>query len=563
MKIVIIDKNDSRRDSLFNKINKNYKDLIDFKQKSDGPTLVEKSYDLIIIHKGNSESDEILMNTNLENITKVVFSGGDKNNRKVFDYEYYLNDKYLISGINEIINEFQNSGKIPLDLTKDINDIDDYVSQHEESNFWGAYRLLRFIAHLYPGASLNEKLEKTKLKLSSLSVEFDDNVGKEQQLRVNDINGKLKIIGKNYSELLENRNIRVAVVDDRIEDGWGDAYEALFNLGKFTNEVIMIKSMQEALSLDTSELDLIVLDLRIEELATGEENDILNIDDISGIRLIKKLKKKDKTLPIILATASNKVWGYEAAFDSGVTACWTKESPRFGVSNNLLVSNSVALIKIVSNVLLWSLKTRPLLKGLDKLIDKMYDDHPGAAHEVETKGKHVYAQLQQKHGDFVQNTFGNSHLDISFLALWSIGNVLRDVFCKKRSEDGKTKYEVDIDGEKCLFCTESENNEGKKIFTLERNKYNNKFDMESKNFPDNIFIEFLLAARSLNDEWSTFSKIRFKRNQLKYIHGGVLKEDLEEISDLKHHYDILGIFYKLIFEEDNFPYQSKLNSIIK
>lgn len=567
IKVYHLDNDDYRRGELRKRLSKEFQDVVISNSACDIIGIKKENWDLLILHESNDESDEILMDPHFDKTEKIIFTGARdvKDNEKNCKHkENYLNADYLVQYINDIISKFSESSVIPLGLGP-VQNTQSLSTRHDISNFWGAYRLLRFLTENFPHQNLKDKLEETKIELSSRSKMFEqymDDEFPEMQSRLNITLDKIK---KKYSELLRREDLKIAVVDDMMEAGWRNAYESLFQLGQYENEVNTISSFEEAKELDTSNYDLVIVDLRITETTTSEEKDLLNIKDLSGIRLMNEMKAKDPTLPIILATASNKGWSYEAAFNSGAIACWTKEDPDLGVSDDMLLLNSVSLMEILCEALTWSLQTRPLLRGLEMVCKKLGKDYPDYCDGVEKKAKHINAQLIPKHGDFITNTFGNSHLDISFLALWSMGNVLSDVLCKKSSENGKTKYEVEIKGVTHPFCESP--SYGKRYFDLddaviEKLKYKNykrlKKRCEQPHFPDNLFFQFLLVARSLDCDRETFLRTTKLRNNLEFIHGVILKESLEEISDLKHHYNILGIYYKLIFEEDDFPYKPKI-----
>ena len=568
IKVYHLDNDDYRREEFREHLSKEFQDVVISNSECDIIGIKEENWDLLILHESNKECDDILMDSHFDETEKIIFTGA----RDVKDHEKniklkenFLNADYLVEYINDIIFQFSESSVIPLELGP-VQNTQSFSTRHDKSNFWGAYRLLRFLTENFPNQNLKDKLEETKIELSSRNKMYERYMNEEVSELQSRVDVTLDRIKKKYSELLRRQDLKIAVVDDMMEAGWGQAYESLFQLGQYENEVIIIQSLEEAKELDTSTLDLVIVDLRITETAKGEEKDILSIKDLSGIRLMNEMKAKDPTLPIILATASNKVWSYEAAFNSGATACWTKESPELGVSDDMLLLNSVSLMEILCEALTWSLQTRPLLMGLEMVCKKLGKDYPKYCEEVEQKAKHINAQLIPKHGDFVTNTFGNSHLDFSFLALWSIGNVLRDIFCKTNNEKDVLKHEVFINNQIHTFCRYSRgeyklDRDVIKILSRKRGdgtKWYPKNEGKTWYFPDNFLIEYLLTVKSLNDDRIIFNKIKSLRNNLEYVHGGTLRKGSMNISTLDPHYDILGIFYKLIFGVDDFPYERRI-----
>src|SRR5690606_30518581 len=67
--------------------------------------------------------------------------------------------------------------------------------------------------------------------------------------------------------------------------------------------------------------DLILLDLRL----FGENEKSIDLDKISGKKLLELLRKDFSGIPILISTASNKIWSYEKLMKLGADAYWIKE----------------------------------------------------------------------------------------------------------------------------------------------------------------------------------------------------------------------------------------------
>lgn len=78
-----------------------------------------------------------------------------------------------------------------------------------------------------------------------------------------------------------------------------------------------------------SNFDLVLLDLRLrwkEDEKTGNQE----IDELSGIKVLRKIRKTNAAIPVIVLTASRKARNMEEVLDLGADAYFIKESPQPG-----------------------------------------------------------------------------------------------------------------------------------------------------------------------------------------------------------------------------------------
>ena len=213
-----------------------------------------------------------------------------------------------------------------------------YGTSHSVANEWS---LLRYWAMLDPDNS-NEHYSNLECKVSELdypkSLHFkslEANVNRQKFKKGKntispEING---IDGKN-----------IGIIDDEINKGWLDFYNYTFtksgaNVVSFTgfskeqSKAELISKIQEWILSNLSSddpIDIFVVDLRLHEDDFTEKN----YEDLSGLRIVRFIKKHNPGIQIIIATASNKVWNFQKCLKEDVKYFCVKESPETTSTRN-------------------------------------------------------------------------------------------------------------------------------------------------------------------------------------------------------------------------------------
>lgn len=305
---------------------------------------------------------------------------------------YYLNvfdlNRSITKGLLQDDNGFL-LGDIWLEPINDLAQLKPYVEadtrdilledRHSIANWWGPQRLLQGYRLttdkpvVPPGnpVMLNFEKEKKKLAVKKLLFIKDSTVSLEnprKKVIPNDLTPEA-YKGKDISDLLINKDgtyKKVLYIDDEAETGWANAFKqilypsiesiffkdeemesnsfAISHNGQKVFEVYKsFKDAEDYISPDTlKEIALIVLDLRDKE----KDKDKLQPDELTGVRLLKKIKDRnngDPSIPVIIVTASNKQWNYERVLDLGANGYWIKESPEFGIDDEYSLINYLRL----------------------------------------------------------------------------------------------------------------------------------------------------------------------------------------------------------------------------
>lgn len=215
-------------------------------------------------------------------------------------------------------------------------------SNHSLANQWGASRLYMIIK--------GQKAEKDAFK------DFQD-IHKDLYFKyvMQRIPPSTKTENAGTEEYRVRRctGKRILLIDDEAEKGWTKTLSLLFPMSRFDRkESVVSESVMdyEELSegakqkIESGDYDLILLDLRLGGI---REDYVVVPEDMSGYKVLKKIKELNRGTQVIMLTASNKAWNLKAIMRPGYGAdgYFVKESPEYEFSDELSAENLRSLIK--------------------------------------------------------------------------------------------------------------------------------------------------------------------------------------------------------------------------
>jgi len=243
---------------------------------------------------------------------------------------------------------------------------DETVGRHSLANFWGAYALDRASNNLVLDSeadfkkSIYFKFVVASNNLSLLKDQIDKNLNQD--------NGDVFI-------KIEDKNKRILYIDDEANKGWELVLKKIFNTSSIDDFIVINEKVKDYDSfsesakkiIENKSFDLYLVDLRLNGL---DEDENLNTEDFSGMKVLKKIKTLNQGNQVIIFTASNKTWNLKALLEHGADGYYLKESPEFNISINQTIKNVRDLQLQVKGCL----NRSEYLRKLYSLIDELSSD---------------------------------------------------------------------------------------------------------------------------------------------------------------------------------------------
>lgn len=220
---------------------------------------------------------------------------------------------------------------------------------------------------------INNKIEEITTK--------DDQINKNKELieEKNELDAFIEEIRREIKENIEGCNIqrskksisdiisdirksfqkvppKIIYVDDQAQEGWAKIFQRMIYGGESDNFAVIVPQKEEnekeivqrilneekRLKENTNQIVLLILDLRLKQ-----EKGELPIEDISGIKVLKELKKEKFSCPILITTASNKWKSYKEINRLGALAYWQKKGLDEQNDTKSLLENYFSFLKLI------------------------------------------------------------------------------------------------------------------------------------------------------------------------------------------------------------------------
>lgn len=217
--------------------------------------------------------------------------------------------------------------------------------------------------------------------------------------------------------------MKVLIIDDKANQGWGRIIEQILS------NLELHPRVDTALDYDTAksqlagqEYDLIFLDIRLNDVDHGE----LNARGMSSMQLltedIRNIEALNFTTPVLLFTASNKIWNIDAMVNVGADYYYIKEHPDHALDSAVSRANYERLLH--------NIRESVLLKAKRKQVWDAIVEVRKAAEEVidsSNRKQRIWDKLRIGYGLLVKTTYAYEQTQLLFdqevlayLAFWSI-----------------------------------------------------------------------------------------------------------------------------------------------
>lgn len=230
-----------------------------------------------------------------------------------------FNKKALQDAANTKINSFIIS-ELPIEIKKLKLDLpENYEDSHSIANEWAIYRWANTIdTEDYDIDKIINRVN-TNVYFKYLSTLYPKN--------------QITKIHNNKLEIKFSGNPKILYIDDEADKGWSKIlYKIINDINKISYEYLgqEFKSKSSEEIIDSSlekivddDIDLVILDFRLHV----DDFNAKTIQDVTGLKLLKAIKKVNPGIQVIIFSATNKVWNLQALQEAGADGFIIKESP--------------------------------------------------------------------------------------------------------------------------------------------------------------------------------------------------------------------------------------------
>ena len=245
--------------------------------------------------------------------------------------------------------------ELPKEITKlKLDPPLNYADSHSITNEWAIHQWAKTI-----GCDETDELEKVFQNVES-------NLYFKYLRTINPISEVDKIPPENLNINFEGKP-KVLLIDDEAEKGWYEIFAYLLgDLSKihidFLGDDFKNQSQDEIIDesikkIKEDDIDVVILDFQL------NPNDFIgsNPMDISSIQLLKKIKRLNPGIQVIIFSATNKVWNLQALQDAGADGFIFKDGSEniHQTINSLIANLKTTLVKAS-----W---LKPIYKSFDKI----------------------------------------------------------------------------------------------------------------------------------------------------------------------------------------------------
>lgn len=342
--------------------------------------------------------------------------------------------------------------------------------------------------------------------------------------------------------------MKVLLIDDQAQKGWKQILEnTLFenNSIDFSEDIHSAKT-----KLENNIYDLIFLDLRLDE----NDHNQIDIKQFNGFKIIKEIIRKDFNsinfpTPIIIFSATNKIWNIDTMIYYGADNYYIKEHPDYSFDTQYSKENFTRLKINVSELIKIGIKRREVwfkIQNINEKLDKI--DNLNIRSRIDEKLRIGYGLLFRNTTAVENENLIFNNQIISFIAFWSIlEEIIKDSFIdtwiKTGTDEGKMNGNKWILKNRSVFIEDLRtynlgNNEGCIEVGIKYNKINKYYEaiknIVDTNHPDISFytgkISLSLqvyAVLLLEKKWtssrakSKFNNLNDYRNKIDFIHSSL------------------------------------------
>lgn len=397
--------------------------------------------------------------------------------------------------------------KIKLDIPKS------YEDNHSIANEWAIYRWSKHLS-----LETNDELDKVEKKIqSSLYFKYLKTTFPISQERVIPIEKlSIKKIG----------NPKVLLIDDEEDKGWNQLIAYLVtDLNNVYSDSIGngFKTMESEMIIDhclkkikVEDIDIVILDFRL----TETDFSITIPDQITSVKLIKKIKELNHGIQVIILSATNKIWNFQILQENGADGFITKETPEKSEGeytseciNSFVIAINSAIKRVFLKKIFSSFK-----KIRKQLKDVEYEEETDYSDFIKDLNKHIFIIENSAKKISLKDP---STIDIVYLNCYNFLEKFKHYYIRERNykqligidEVEMNRYRVQdgIVTSEGVFIRNNRNDSPSWFHSLA-----------------GLFLDYFEICDRNHKDIDNLSKVKIKRND--YIHGSKNSFDRNELS---------------------------------
>lgn len=230
--------------------------------------------------------------------------------------------------------------------------------------------------------------------------------------------------------------MKVLLIDDSASEGWEEILAKILfiNRTNISSEDTVSGGVKRV---ENEIFDLIFLDLRFGEVDHAHHK----VEDFGGYKILKAAKSEFAALnfptPVVLFTATNKIWNIDFMVQNGVDDYYIKEHPDFSYDLEFTRKNYQRLISFKTELLDLNSKRRLVWNRIQSITENSKIQNENIQQRIEEKLKIGYGILFRNTSELEKEVLLFNSEVIAFIVFWSIlEEFVKDCFKDHWDRDG-------------------------------------------------------------------------------------------------------------------------------
>jgi CheY-like chemotaxis protein len=355
--------------------------------------------------------------------------------------------------------------------------------------------------------------------------------------------------------------MKILLIDDNANYGWKQLIAKVFPYQGISIDPAL--DYDSALSNLKIKYDIIFLDVRL----TAEDHINHKVEEFTGYKILKKIRKEFTAInfstPIILLTASNKIWNIDAFRNYGVDAYYIKEHPNYIFDKETSKQNYKNLKENFKGLLevgsrrnrIWDLSAAIISKLEGHKYFKNGSGNDNIKDRIEDKLKLGYATLFKSQTSIEKEILLEDNQALTFIIFFSVFEEISKAYSKNSNWDNNynftgnwefkngKKFISKKDGTIFVNPVRESGNYIEKEYSPE-SKIPEKYIDGKINLSEQIYA--IIYNYEISNSQYKFKKLNDFRNKIDYIHSSLQAIYNSNLNDNCHNDDKFNMTVKTL-----------------